>query len=84
MPLKKLSTEQLLHLISQERKKFLLAIDYGATGSDLEEIRDYIKQLEEVLATRNVELPKDQFQQEKQKKNQRDSSDKNDRKSSVA
>lgn len=48
-----LTVEQLSHLLSQERKKFLVAIDYGASGSDLEEIRDAIKELESAIAFKN-------------------------------
>lgn len=47
-----LTTEELVHLLSQERKKFIVAIDYGATASDLEEIRDQIKELEEIITAK--------------------------------
>ncbi|HEY0679449.1 MAG TPA: hypothetical protein VGD17_14290 [Chitinophagaceae bacterium] len=53
--LKALSTEELAFLLNQEHKKFLLAIDYGATGSDLEEIREVIKQLELMISIRKEE-----------------------------
>jgi hypothetical protein len=49
-----LTVEQLSDLLSQERKKFLVAIDYGASGSDLEEIRDAIKEMEAAMASRTV------------------------------
>jgi hypothetical protein len=47
-----LTINQLSNLLSQERKKFLVAIDYGASGSDLEEIRDAIKEMEIEMASR--------------------------------
>ena len=47
-----LTINQLRKLLSQERKKFLVAIDYGASGSDLEEIRDAIKEMEIEVASR--------------------------------
>ena len=50
--LQSLSTDGLALLLIQERKKFILAIDYGASGSDLEEIRDVIKELESMIAGR--------------------------------
>jgi len=49
----KLTTDQLIHLLNQERKKFIVAIDYGSSGSDLQEIRDQIKELETVIASRS-------------------------------
>jgi hypothetical protein len=48
----KLTTDELIHLLNQERKKFIVAIDYGSTGSDLQEIRDQIKELEAIISTR--------------------------------
>lgn len=48
-----LTVEQLSHLLSQERKKFVVAIDYGASGSDLEEIRDAIKELEAAIVSKS-------------------------------
>ena len=51
--LQALTTDELVQLLNQERKKFIVAIDYGATGSDLQEIRDQIKELESVIASRN-------------------------------
>ena len=50
--LESLTTEQLMHLLTQERRKFLLALDFGATGSDLQEIRDVIKELEAIIKAR--------------------------------
>jgi hypothetical protein len=47
-----LTTEELVQLLNQERKKFIVAIDYGTTGSDLEEIRDKIKELEGIITTK--------------------------------
>ena len=51
--LRSLTTDQLVQLLNQERRKFLVAIDYGATGSDLQEIRDQIKELETTISLRN-------------------------------
>lgn len=50
--LQSLTTEELTHLLIQERKKFIVAIDYGSTGSDLEEIREQIKELESIIDSR--------------------------------
>ena len=50
-----LTTDELIHLLNLERKKFIVAIDYGSSGSDLQEIRDNIKELEAIIATRPVE-----------------------------
>jgi uncharacterized UPF0160 family protein len=51
--LQALTTDELIQLLNQERKKFIVAIDYGASGSDLQEIRDHIKELESIIASRN-------------------------------
>jgi len=51
--LESLQTEELISLLNQERKKFMVALDYGSPGSDLEEIRDSIKQLESVISARD-------------------------------
>ena len=51
--LHKLTTDELIHLLNQERKKFIVAIDYGSSGSDLQEIRDQIKELETIISERN-------------------------------
>ena len=51
--LQALTTDELVQLLNQERKKFIVAIDYGATGSDLQEIRDQIKEIESIIASRN-------------------------------
>jgi hypothetical protein len=52
--LQSLPTEEIISLLNLERKKFLRAIDYGASGSDLEEIRDAIKELESLVSSRDV------------------------------
>jgi hypothetical protein len=52
--LETLTIEQLSNLLSEERKKFIVAIDYGASGSDLEEIRYVIKELEAAIASKNT------------------------------
>ena len=50
--LQALTNDELVALLNQERKKFIVAIDYGSTASDLEEIKEYIKELESLLASR--------------------------------
>ena len=50
--LQSLTTDELNNLLNQERKKFIVALDYGATPSDLEEIREQIKQLETLIDSR--------------------------------
>ena len=45
-----LTTDELIYLLNQERKKFIVALDYGSSGSDLQEIRDQIKTLEILVA----------------------------------
>lgn len=50
--LQSLTTDELTTLLNQERKKFIVAIDYGATGSDLEEIREHIKEIESLIDSR--------------------------------
>jgi hypothetical protein len=52
-----LTTDELIHLLNQERKKFIVAIDYGSSGSDMQEIRDAIKELEAIIATRKTPEP---------------------------
>ena len=50
--LQSLTTDEITNLLNQERKKFIVALDYGATGSDLEEIRDQIRELESLIDSR--------------------------------
>ena len=50
--LQALTIDELVTLLNQERKKFIVAIDYGSTVSDLEEIKEYIKELESLIASR--------------------------------
>ena len=50
--LQSLTTDEITNLLIQERKKFIVALDYGATGSDLQEIRDQIKKLESLIDSR--------------------------------
>ena len=47
-----LPTYEILSLLNLERKKFLRAIDYGSPGSDLEDIRDAIRELESIISSR--------------------------------
>ena len=51
--LQALPTDELVHLLHQERKKFLAAIDYSSSASVLEEIRESIKELEALIASRD-------------------------------
>jgi hypothetical protein len=51
-PLESLQTEQLANMLTQEHKKFLLALEYGSSGSDLQEIRDRIKRLESIIQSK--------------------------------
>ena len=50
--LQSLTNDELVNLLNQERKKFIVAIDYGCSASDLQEIKDYIRELESLIATR--------------------------------
>ena len=52
--LQALTNDELVTLLNQERKKFIVAIDYGSSASDLEEIKDYIKELESLIASRQA------------------------------
>lgn len=51
-PLSKLSTASLQTLLSRETKKFIVAIEYGSTASDLSEIRETIKDIQRELDLR--------------------------------
>ena len=46
---RKLSTAALQTLLSRETRKFIIAIEYGSTASDLSEIRETIKELQREL-----------------------------------
>ena len=46
---KNLSAAQLRTIVISEMRKFALALEYGATVSDLQEIKDQIKELTELL-----------------------------------
>lgn len=50
--LSKLSTAALQTLLSRETRKFIVAIEYGSTASDLSEIREMIKDLQRELDSR--------------------------------
>lgn len=52
MTLSTADTKALRRLLSQERQKFLLALQYGSSASDLEEIRDTIKELQHLITER--------------------------------
>ena len=50
--IRNLSTSSLQTLLSKETKKFILAIEYGSTASDLSEIRETIKDIQQELDAR--------------------------------
>lgn len=51
-PITNLSTAALQSLLSKETKKFIVAIEYGSTASDLSEIRESIKEIQRELDNR--------------------------------
>ena len=51
-PLSKLSTGALQTLLSRETRKFIVAIEYGSTASDLSDIRETIKDIQRELDSR--------------------------------
>jgi hypothetical protein len=53
--LEKLPASALRTIIIRETRKFVLALQYGSTLSDLQEIRDHIKKLEELLSAKEKE-----------------------------
>jgi hypothetical protein len=53
--LDKLPASVLRTIIIRETRKFALALEYGSTLSDLQEIRDYIKMLENLLSIKEKE-----------------------------
>ena len=50
-----LSAAQLRTIIIYEMRKFALALEYGATVSDLQEIREQIKELTDLLSLKEQE-----------------------------
>jgi hypothetical protein len=51
-PIGNLSTAALQTLLAKETKKFIVAIEYGSTASDLSEIREDIKEIQMELDRR--------------------------------
>lgn len=49
---RQLTAAQLRTIIIHEMRKFALALEYGATISDLQEIREHIKDLADTLAVK--------------------------------
>jgi hypothetical protein len=62
--LQALTNDELVTLLNQERKKFIVAIDYGSTVSDLEEIKEHIKELESLLASRQQTIGRPSYQKD--------------------
>jgi hypothetical protein len=50
-----LSAAQLRTIIIYEMRKFALALEYGATVSDLQEIKDQIRELTDLLSVKEQE-----------------------------
>lgn len=50
--LEKLSTAALHTLLARETRKFIVAIEYGSTASDMQEIRENIKDIQGILDRR--------------------------------
>lgn len=57
-----LSLSELNNLITRERRKFLTAINFGSTASDLEEIRENIRELEQIAALKQQNTERDAAQ----------------------
>lgn len=53
--LQNLTTAQLRTIMIHDMRKFALALEYGSTISDLEEIREHIKLLADLLAAKEKE-----------------------------
>lgn len=53
--LDKLPASALRTMIINETRKFILALEYGSTLSDLQEIKEFISRLEELLAKKEKE-----------------------------
>jgi hypothetical protein len=51
-PISNLSTSALQTLLAKETRKFIVAIEYGSTASDLSEIRETIKDIQRELDSR--------------------------------
>ncbi|MBC7826944.1 MAG: hypothetical protein H7122_04300 [Chitinophagaceae bacterium] len=49
---KSVSTAALQTLLAKETKKFIVAIEYGSTASDLSDIREDIKEMQRELDSR--------------------------------
>jgi len=49
---KNLSAAQLRTIVIYEMRKFALALEYGATVSDLQEIREQIRELTDLLTSK--------------------------------
>ncbi len=62
--LQALTNDELVTLLNQERKKFIRAIDYGSSASDLEEIKEYIKELESLIASRQQTIGRRSYQKD--------------------
>ena len=53
--IEKLTAGSLRQLLIREMKKFIVALKYDSTASDLEEIRDHIRELMNVLTLKEKE-----------------------------
>ncbi|MBC7903295.1 MAG: hypothetical protein H7Y27_07720 [Gemmatimonadaceae bacterium] len=53
--IKKLTAGSLRKLLIREMKKFIVALKYESTASDLEEIRDHIRELMTILTVKEQE-----------------------------
>ena len=51
-PLNTFTTAALQTMLSRETKKFIVAIEYGSSASDLSEIREFIKEIQRELDSR--------------------------------
>lgn len=56
-PISNLSTAALQTLLARETKKFIVGIEYGSTASDLSEIRETIKEIQQELDSRTSNKP---------------------------
>jgi hypothetical protein len=55
MSIQNLSAGALRTVVIHEMRKFALALEYGSTVSDLEEIREHINEMTEVLKNKEME-----------------------------
>lgn len=53
--LQQFAAAQLRTIVIHEMRKFALALEYGSTISDLQEIREHIRLLEDLLADKEKE-----------------------------